>query len=237
MVGPPRSGEAGLGPSFEGVRDLFESTAGDEKHDPCARSVLDVLWVLYDRVLRHDPSDPRWEERDRFLLSKGHGPLALYAVLAARGFFPVAWLETFLAWDSPLGGHPDRLLVPGVEMSSGSLGHGLPMAVGVALALRARRSGSHVYALIGDGESHEGSVWESLLLAGALGLSNLCAILIDNHSSTLPLGDMAARLGAFGWWAFSVRASDHAGLEHALLHRESGRPTALVVDWRPERWA
>jgi transketolase len=191
-----------------------------------------VLWVLYDRVLRYDPARPEWDGRDRFLLSKGHGPISLYAILAAKGFFPVAWLSEFLAWDGRLGGHPDRKLVPGVEISTGSLGHGVPMAVGVALALRAKRSDRRVFVLLGDGEANEGSVWEAFLLGGNLGLDNLTAILIDNHTSSRDLGDLAAKFEAFGWTAFEANASDHDALESGLRHREAGRPTALVVDWQ-----
>ena len=219
-------------PSLRAIEELIALTPGDEKHDPAARSTLDVLWVLYDRVLRYDPAQPRWEGRDRFLLSKGHGPVSLYAILAAKGFFPVDWLPAFLTWDGRLGGHPDRNLVPGVEISTGSLGHGVPMAVGVALALRAKGSDRQVFVLLGDGEANEGSVWEALLLAGNLGLDNLTAILIDNHTSSRDLGDLAAKFGAFGWSAFEANASDHDALESALRHRQPGRPTALVVDWR-----
>jgi transketolase len=211
---------------------LMDLMPGDEKHDPAARSTLDVLWVLYDRVLRYDASRPDWEGRDRFLLSKGHGPVALYAILADKGFFPVDWLPDFLDWDGRLGGHPDRNLVPGVEISTGSLGHGVPMAVGVALALRAKRSDRRVFVLLGDGEANEGSVWEALLLAGNLKLDNLTAILVDNHSSSRDLGDMAAKFAAFGWQPFHVVASNHDALEAALRHCEPGRPTGVVVDWR-----
>jgi transketolase len=221
-------------PSLEHVRDLFETTAGDEKHDPSARSVLDVIWLLYDRVLRHDPADPKWDGRDRFLLSKGHGPLATYAVLAAWGYLPEAELDTFLARGSRLGGHPDRNLVPGIEVSTGSLGHGVPMSLGVALALRAKHRDAHVYVLLGDGEANEGSVWETLLAAGSLGLDNLSAIFIDNHSSTPSLGDIRSKFVAFGWEADVARNDDHAGLERGLRLRAAGRPCALVVDWRLE---
>ena len=222
------------GPSLAHVRALMDETAGDEKHDPSALSVLDVTWLLYDRVLRHDPGNPRHERRDRFLVSKGHGPLALYSVLAAWGYFPEAELATFMARGSRLGGHPDRNLVPGVEISTGSLGQGVPMAVGVALALRAKGSEGHVFVLLGDGEANEGSVWESLLAAGSLGIGNLTAILIDNHTSTPALGDLTVKFEAFGWAAQSIRSNDHATLESALRLREPGRPTAVVVDWRPE---
>ena len=120
---------------------LAALATGDEKHEASSYSTLDALLVLYGRVLDVDPADPAWDQRDRFILSKGHGPAAYYAVLAWRGFFPEHWLPTFTRQGSRLGSHPDRLLVPGVEASTGSLGHGLPMAVGVALALarQARR--------------------------------------------------------------------------------------------------
>jgi transketolase len=125
---------------YEELRALMTRMTGDEKHAPSATSTLDVLWVLYDRVLNVAPSAMDDPDRDRFLLSKGHGPMAYYAVLAATGFIPVGWLDTFGQLDSPLGYHPDRVLVPGVEISSGSLGHGLPIAVGVALGQRIQGS-------------------------------------------------------------------------------------------------
>src|SRR3954454_7980972 len=120
------------------VRALMPRATGDDKHEESTTSTLDALWVLYERILRIDPASPEGPDRDRFILSKGHGPAALYAILAARGFFPVGWLDRFLGHDGHLGGHPDRTQVPGIEASTGSLGHGLPMAVGVALALRAK---------------------------------------------------------------------------------------------------
>ncbi len=129
-----------------GIRRLMMEITGDEKHDESAHSTLDVLWVLYDRILRYDPKNPRSADRDRFVLSKGHGPEALYAILADKGFFPIACLKTFMAWESILGTHPDRNQVPGVEASTGSLGHGLSMAVGMALALRLKKSDRRVFA-------------------------------------------------------------------------------------------
>src|SRR5438034_8948680 len=148
------------------VRELMALATGDEKHEESSTSTLDALWVLYDRVLRVDPSSPRAETRDRFILSKGHGPSAYYAVLAAKGFFPEELLDGFLEWGNPLGSHPDRNQVPGVEASTGSLGHGLALGVGTALALRAK--GLHdqrVVVLCGDAELNEGSHWESMLIA------------------------------------------------------------------------
>jgi transketolase len=214
----------------EQLADLMALASGDEKHEPSAYSTLEVLWVLYDRVLRYDPSDPGREDRDRFVLSKGHGPLALYAILALKGFFPAGELERFLQWDGILGGHPDRNRVPGVETSTGSLGHGFPMAVGVALALKAKSIDRRVYVLIGDGEANEGSVWEAVLLAGDLGLANLTAILIDNRSSTRDLGEISAKFEAFGWDAQVVDGRDEDAIENALSSPAADRPSLVVAE-------
>jgi transketolase len=209
---------------------LMKTGEGDEKHDPSAYSTLDVIWVLYDKILRFDPENPRSEDRDRFVLSKGHGPLGFYAVLADKGYFPPEELRHFMTWEGILGGHPDRNQVPGVEASTGSLGHGLPMAIGMALGLRMKRRDRRVFVLLGDGECNEGSVWESVLLAGNLGLANLTCIVINNHSSTRDLGDLAQKLGTFGWAATSVNGRDHAAIEAALAHTDERRPAAVVAD-------
>lgn len=216
------------------LREIHRSMAratGDEKHDWSSSSTLDPLWVLYDRVLRVDPSNPAWEDRDRFILSKGHGPVAYYAVLASKGFFPPAWLDGFMTHDSPLGSHPDRNLVPGVEASTGSLGHGLPMAVGVALALRAKGATEpRVVVLCGDAELNEGTNWEAILLAPHLRLGNLTLLVIDDHSSSIAMRPWEAKLAAFGWSARVVGGHDRAALEDALRAREAHRPTAVVAD-------
>lgn len=212
------------------LANLMALASGDEKHEPSAYSTLGVLWVLYDRVLRYDPARPQSEDRDRFILSKGHGPLVLYAILAHKGFFPARELERFLQWEGILGGHPDRNRVPGIETSTGSLGHGFPMAIGVALALKAKGIDRRVYVLIGDGESNEGSIWESILLAGNLGLANLTTILIDNRSSTRNLGDVAAKFKAFGWHAQTVDGRDEAAIERALLSPAADRPSLVVAE-------
>jgi transketolase len=212
------------------LRELLTYSLGDEKHDPSTHSTLDVLWVLYDRVLRYDSQRPRWEGRDRFVLSKGHGCRAYYAILAEKGFFPPSELRTFLQYDSILGAHPDRNKVPGVETSTGSLGHGLPMAVGMAMALRHKGSDRRVYVLIGDGESNEGSIWEAILQAGNRHLSNLTCIAINNHSSTLDLGDFAAKFAAFGWSATTINGRDHEQIYNALTHTDDSRPSAIVAE-------
>ena len=207
---------------------LAALATGDEKHEASSYSTLDALMVLYGRVLRVRPGEPRWDGRDRFVLSKGHGPAAFYAVLCHHGFFPEEWMAGFMREGGRLGGHPDRLLVPGVEASTGSLGHGLPLACGVALALRARASSSRVVVLTGDAELNEGSNWEAIMLAPHLDLENLTLLVIDNGSSTVRLRPIEARLSAFGWDAESVDGRDHAALERSLS-RGRGGPYATVA--------
>ena len=208
---------------------------GDEKHAPAAISTLDVLWVLYDRVLRVHPDRTDDPDRDRFLLSKGHGPAAFYAVLATKGFIPVDWLDGMAGADSRLGHHPDRNLVPGVEISSGSLGHGLPIAVGTALGLRAQGlTAPHVYVLVGDAELDEGSNHEAIAYAGAIGLDNLTVVVVDNQSATHGWpGGIAVRFAANGWAASTVDGRDHEELADALPARWPGRPSVVVARVEP----
>jgi len=209
---------------------LIATNAGDG-HIASAFSILDILWVLYDRVLNVYPEDPTFIERDKFILSKGHGSLALYTVLAQKGFFPQAELDHFVSFDSCLGGHPDCLRVPGVEASTGSLGHGLPIGVGMALGMRIRRSDSRVVVLVGDAECNEGSIWEALLLAGHHKLCNLTCIVDNNHSSDRSLGlyDIAKKFEAFGWDATTVCGHNQEALYTALLAR-SDRPNVIVAE-------
>jgi transketolase len=211
------------------IRQLMALATGDEKHSPSAFSTLDVLWVLYDRILRYDPTEPRSEERDRFVLSKGHGPAALYAILAAKGFFPIAELTTFERYNSRLGGHPDRNQVPGAEASTGSLGHGLAMAVGMALALRIKGSDRRVFALVGDGECHEGEVWEAALVAGDRSLTNLTVIVLNNSSSTIALGDIAAKFAAFSWATRTIDGHNQEQIDEALRAPDAVKPTLVVA--------
>lgn len=221
---------------YADLRHLMSLMTGDEKHGPAATSTLDVLWVLYDRVLRVDPRSPDDPERDRFLLSKGHGPMAYYAVLAAKGFVPEEWLSGFGAYDSPLGHHPDRLLVPGAEIGSGSLGHGLPLAVGTALGLRAQGlTGAAVWVLVGDAEMDEGSNHEALQFAGSVGLENLHVVAVDNQSSTYGWpGGLASRFAAEGWSAATVDGRDHQALHEAFTAPHPGRPHVVVARVEPK---
>jgi transketolase len=214
------------------VLRLLARCTGDAKHGPAATSPLDALWVLYHRVLRVDPAAPDDPDRDRFLLSKGHGPAGYYAVLAAKGFLDPDLLPGFLGVDSPLGGHPDRLRVPGVEASTGSLGHGLPLAVGVALGLRARRSPARTYVLTGDAELGEGSNWEAAAVAVAHHLDRLTCVVVDNGSRRVQPGAIAPIFAAFGWGVSTVDGRDHDALEAALQHRYDDRPALVVADVR-----
>ena len=204
---------------------------GDEKHLTSSMSTLDVLWVLYDRVLRVTPQTVDAPDRDRFLLSKGHGPAAYYAVLAAKGFFPLDWLDGWGGRESRLGYHPDRVLVPGVEIGSGSLGHGLGLGVGTALGLRAQGfAGSRVFVLVGDGELDEGSNHEAIAYAGATGLGTLTAIVVDNRSSTHGWpGGIASRFAVHGWSAVTIDGRDHDAIEQALTAPHDG-PLAVVAE-------
>jgi transketolase len=207
---------------------LLRRMTGDEKHTPSAHSTLDVLWVLYDRILRVTPATADAPDRDRFLLSKGHGPAAYYAVLAAKGFIPARWLDEAGSWDSPLGWHPDRATIPGVEIGTGSLGHGLGLAVGTALGLRAQGfAGTRTFVLVGDAELDEGSNHEAIAYAAAAHLP-LTAIVIDNQSSTYGWpGGIAARFP--GWDVSMVDGRDRDALERVLAKRPVDRPRVVIA--------
>lgn len=223
--------------SYADLPGLLALMSGDEKHDPASESTLDVIWVLYDRVLRVSPRPETAgsESRDRFYLSKGHGPMAYYAVLTAKGFISADELPRFGQFDSLLGLHPDRNLVPGAEISSGSLGHGLPLAVGTALGLRAMGlTGDRVFVLTGDGELDEGSGHEAIAFAGRAGLEALHCVVVDNASASYGWpGGIETRFAAEGWSAARVDGRDHAALEAALTTPHPGRPHAVVAVIEP----
>ncbi|MGP3982545.1 transketolase [Streptomyces sp. KR80] len=221
---------------YSELPDLMRRMTGDEKHSPAASSTLDAIWVLYDRVLRVSPETVDAPDRDRFLLSKGHGPMAYYAVLAAKSFLPVALLPGFGGYDSPLGHHPDRMLVPGAEIGSGSLGHGLPLAVGTALGLRAQGlTDPRVWVLIGDAELDEGSNHEAIAYAPSAGLDRLHTLVVDNSSATHGWpGGIASRFEVAGWSAVTVDGHDHEALYEAFTAPHPGRPHAVVARVAPK---
>ena len=217
--------------SYADLPSLIRLMTGDEKHDIASMSTLDVIWVLYDRVLRVSPLASASESRDRFFLSKGHGPMAYYAVLAAKGFIMADELARYGQFDSLLGQHPDRNLVPGAEISSGSLGHGLPLAVGTALGLRAMGlRDDRVFVLTGDGELDEGSGHEAIAFAGRAGLDALHCVVVDNSSASLGWpGGIQTRFGAEGWSTVRVDGRDHDALEAAFTIPHPGRPHAVIA--------
>lgn len=222
--------------AYSDLPRLMAEMTGDEKHALASASTVDVLWVLYDRILRIDPTTVEDPDRDRFLLSKGHGPVAYYAVLAAKGLLDPCLLANWGEVDSPLGYHPDRVLLPSVEIGSGSLGHGLPLAVGVALGLRAQgRSEPRVVVLIGDGELDEGSNAEAIAAAARLRLDRLTVVAIDNSSASLGWpGGIAGRFAVEGWAATTVDGRDHDQLTAALRATAPDRPSVVVAVTEPK---
>ncbi|SBT52916.1 transketolase [Micromonospora narathiwatensis] len=213
------------------LRALLDRVRAGREFSANVYSTLDVLQVLYDRVLRITPATVDDPDRDRFLLSKGHAVAGYYALLAAKGFVPVEWLDDQGGPDSRLGDHPDRLLVPGVEIGSGSLGHGLGLGVGTALGLRAQgRFDPRVYVLLGDAELDEGSNHEAIAYAGATGLAKLTAIVLDNRSASHGWpGGVASRFTVNGWSAATVAGRDHEALHTALTGHDNHRPHVVVA--------
>ena len=198
--------------------------AGQRGHLASALSLVEMLRVLYDDVLRYDAANPRWPERDRFILSKGHGCLALYVMLADKGFFPESELTRFCRKDGLLGGHPEHK-IPGVEASTGSLGHGMSIAVGLALSARLDRSPRRVFTVIGDGESNEGSIWEAALCAGKHRLANL-TVMVDynkqqSYDTTFAVQDLEPLVDK--WRAFNFAVEEVDGHDVDALRRVLGR--------------
>jgi transketolase len=219
-------------------RLVVRALAGGERgHIGSSMSLIEILRVLYDDVLRYRADDPRWDGRDRMILSKGHGCLALYVLLADKGYFSLDVLDTFCRRDSILGGHPEAGKVPGVEASTGALGHGLSVGLGMALALRARKSDSRVFVVMGDGEINEGSVWEAAMCAGKHGVAHLTALVdynkIQSAGPTREIQDLeplADKWRAFGFAVEEVDGHDVAALRRlfARLPLAADRPTAVI---------
>ena len=210
---------------------------GRRGHIGPAMSLIELLRVLYDSFLRSDPSNPRWEQRDVFILSKGHGCLAQFALLADKGYFPHDVLDTFCSPTSILGGHPEFGKVPGVEASTGALGHGICIGVGMALAIKIKKQDRRVAVVLGDGEINEGSVWESAMSASKHNLSNLTVFIDYNKlqsygatSEVLDLEPLADKWRSFGFSVAEIDGHDVDALQKltAQLPLDSNKPTTVI---------
>src|SRR3989344_4626843 len=205
-----------------------------EGHLPSALGIIDLIYILYKKILKFDPKNPSLDGRDYFILSKGHGCPALYAVLADVGFFSKEKLKTFCKFDSMFGGHPDRNKIPGVEASTGSLGHGLPIGLGIAIAMKILKKPNKVFVLIGDGESNEGTIWESAQVAKNLSLDNLIVIVDKNKSQAYSLDyDYKKIWTGFGWHAEEMDGHDYKEIEEKLkmlLNSSSQKPKIIVAN-------
>ena len=208
-------------------------------HPGGSLSAADVVTALYFRIMRIDPENPDWPDRDRFILSKGHACPVWYAALAERGYFDKSHLKTLRRMGSILQGHPDMRKTPGIDMTAGSLGHGLPAGLGMALSGKLQQKDYHVFVIIGDGESQEGSIWEASMAAPNFKLDNLTAILDYNHlqndysvDDIMPIHPAVDKWQAFGWHVLDIDGHDMAqvvaALEEAKSHR--GTPTMIVAN-------
>lgn len=217
------------------VEEVFHASSG---HPGGSLSIADIITYLYFAEMKVDPEHPDWDDRDRFVLSKGHTCPALYAVLAEKGFFPKEDLKTFRHIDSYLQGHPDKKHIPGIDMSSGSLGQGISAACGMALAGKIQNKDYRVYTVLGDGESEEGQVWEAAMFAAHYKLDNLCAVLdfnglqIDGKVTEVmnptPLDE---KFKAFGWHVICINGHDFDAIEAALREAKTvkGQPTLILA--------
>ncbi len=216
---------------------FLQAYAAGGAHMGAAFSVTDILGTLYfGEVLRYRPEQPDWEERDKLILSKGHAGVALYAALALAGYFDVGELKTFCQPGSRLGGHPKIGEVPGVEASTGALGHGLSFGIGIAYANKVDGRKSHTYVILGDGECQEGSIWEGALSAPTLGLDNLTVIVdhnklqaMDELETIVRMKPFADKWKAFGWNVVEIDGHNHAEIRQASLIRCENVPTLVIA--------
>jgi transketolase len=208
-------------------------------HPGGSLSAADVVTALYFRVMRIDPQNPEWPDRDRFILSKGHACPVWYAALAERGYFDKSHLKTLRRMGSILQGHPDMLKTPGIDMTAGSLGHGLPAGLGMALSGKLQQKDYHVFVVIGDGESQEGSIWEASMAAPNFKLDNLTAILDYNHlqndysvEDIMPIHPVVDKWQAFGWHVIDIDGHDMTQVVQALEEAKShkGAPTMIIAN-------
>ncbi|MFQ6094898.1 MAG: transketolase, partial [Candidatus Bathyarchaeia archaeon] len=215
-------------------RGILEIMAGGKKgHLGGSMSIADIIAALYFHQMRHDPKNPDWEDRDRFIMSKGHSVLAQYVALAELGYFPKEELRNVKKLGCILQGHPDRIKVPGIEASTGSLGQGLSIACGVAAAAKIMGKKFRVYALVGDGESNEGMIWEAAIFAAHHKLDNLTGITDQNRlmaSGRTIVGPLAPKWRAFGWEVIEINGHDMAEILDAFdaAADTKGRPTMII---------
>ena len=218
------------------VLDALEG--GGRGHLGPALSLLEIVRALYDSVLNHDPTNPLLANRDRFVLSKGHGCLGLFTVLADHGYFPTSELRGFCGFESNLGGHPERATLPGIEFSTGALGHGLSVGIGMAMASRLRNEKWRTFVLLGDGELNEGSVWEGAMHASQHQLGALTVIVDFNRmqasgdiDSIVSLAPLAAKWEAFGFEVTEVNGHDVEQLADVLgnSRKPHGKPRVVIA--------
>ena len=220
-------------------RDLIETLhARQTGHPGGSLSVCEILTTLYFEEMNVDPKNPKWEDRDRFVLSKGHAAPMLYRVLAEKGFFPVEEMATLRCFETRLQGHPCPLETPGVDAATGPLGIGLSTALGMSMALKLNNSPARVYAILGDGEINEGTVWEALMAAVKYKADNLCAVLDWNGvqldgtaDQIMPMGDIRAKFEAFGWHCIECDGHDVDALYDAFEQAKTikGLPTIVLA--------
>lgn len=211
---------------------------GGGAHMGAAFSVADILGTLYfGEVLRYQADKPDWEDRDKVVLSKGHAGIALYATLALAGYFDKEHLKTYCQPGSNLGGHPKIHEIPGIEASTGALGHGLSFSIGIAYANKVDKKESHVYAILGDGECQEGSVWEGALSAPTLELDNLTVIVdhnklqaMDDMENIVRMKPFSDKWRAFGWNVIEINGHDPEEIREALLARQEKVPTLVIAN-------
>ena len=213
--------------------------AAGNGHPGGSLSIIDILTVLYWKFLKHDPKKPDWDGRDRFILSKGHACPALYAVMAHRGYFPTADLMNLRKLGSPLQGHPDRLRLPGIEFSTGSLGQGLSVGVGMACAAKLDKKDFKTVVVLGDGELQEGQCWEAFMSAPKFKLDNLIAIIDHNNgqidgpvNEVMPIESLVEKFESFNWEVQSIDGHDLIAIERALANAWSsnnGKPQVIVA--------
>lgn len=203
-----------------------------EGHIASSFSILNILYILYKKILLIDPNDSNNSNRDMFILSKGHASLGLYAILQNKGFINQIEMDSFCKYGSMLGGHPDKNKVKGVEASTGSLGHGFPIAIGMALGAKIQNKSNKVFVLIGDGELNEGSMWESIMLASQHNLNNLSCIIDYNHSTdrATHMGDLTSKFTAFGWNAISINGHNNEQIFCALNTHDNYKPMAIIAN-------